>query len=177
MSESIGKFKCPNCGSDNVTLDPTNQTITCNVCGLQYPTLSIQYLPQEDLMSYPSAVSGTMKIVKAEEGYRKVTYQIFPHTHEEFKTIEKDIKELKNAVTQLDTKVEELWGISPKVVVIEEVPEEEAKHRVEEYFKEHKTADIEELMLNLKIPVQTLVKIIDDLKQEGKITAEEERKT
>lgn len=72
--------------------------------------------------------------------------------------------------------VEGLRDISPRVVVIEEIPKEEAKLRVEEYFKEHKTADIEELMLNLKIPVQTLVEIIDELKQAGKISPEDEEK-
>jgi len=43
------------------------------------------------------------------------------------------------------------------------------KKQVEAYFKEHGQADIEELMVNLKIPVEDLVDIIDDMKKEGRI--------
>lgn len=180
MSQSIERFKCRACGSNNVTYDPTAEIVTCNVCGYTYSTHGrISYnLPQEETMSSASVVAGTLPprlAIKTEEvvGYRRVTQEVFPHTHEEFKKLESDIEELKNIVNQLDSKVEELRGIFPKVVVVEEVPKEEARHRVLEYFKEHKTADIEELMLNLKIPVQTIVEIIDKLKREGKITTEE----
>jgi len=51
------------------------------------------------------------------------------------------------------------------------------RKRVEEYFKEHGQADIEELILNLKIPVQTLVEIIDELKKEGKLVPKGEEET
>lgn len=64
----------------------------------------------------------------------------------------------------------------PKVVVLEEVSKEEGKKLVEDYFKEHECADIEELMLNLRIPVQTIVEIIDELRNEGKLTPKGEKK-
>lgn len=64
-------------------------------------------------------------------------------------------------------KIEELG--QPKVIVVEEISKEDGKKFVEDYFKEHGTADIEELMLNLHIPIQTVVEIIDELHDEGKL--------
>jgi len=64
-----------------------------------------------------------------------------------------------------------------KVVVLEEVSKEEGKTLVEEYFKVHECADIEELMLNLKIPVRSIVEIIDELQKEGKLTPKDENET
>lgn len=178
MSQNIERFICRACGSYNVTYDPTDETVTCNVCGYKYSTLTLEYRPEEDMMSSGSAVAGTLPLVKREEvGYRRVTQEVLPHTHEELQQIQRDITELKNTVQEHDIKLEQISGVLPRVVVVEEIPKEEAKQEVEDYFKEHKTADIEALMLNLKIPVQTLVEIIDDLKQEGKIVAENEEQT
>jgi signal recognition particle GTPase len=56
-----------------------------------------------------------------------------------------------------------------RIVVVEEISKDEGKKLVEAYFKEHGTADIEELMINLQISVQTLVEIIDELRTEGKL--------
>jgi len=131
-------------------------------------------------MSSASAVAGTVEpiLVRTEEfGYRRRTQQMFPYSHEEFQKLGDEIKEVKASVKKLDEKVEELRGIFPKVVVLEEVSEEEGKKRVEDYFKEHGQADIEELKLNLKIPVQTLVEIIDELKREGKLVPKGEKET
>lgn len=98
-------------------------------------------------------------------------------THEEFQKLDRDVEELKITVKRIDTKMEELLEISPRIVVLEEISAEEARKRVEDYFKEHEQSDIEELMLNLKIPVQTIVAIIDDMKKEGKLVPKGERKT
>lgn len=62
----------------------------------------------------------------------------------------------------------------PKIVVINEISKEDGKKLVEDYFKEHKQADIEELMLNLRIPIQTIVEIIDELRDEGKLVPQGE---
>jgi hypothetical protein len=98
-------------------------------------------------------------------------------TQEEFQKLDKDVEELKTTVKRIDVKMEELLDISPKIVVLEEISAEEARKRVEDYFKKHEQADIEELMLNLKIPVQTIVAIIDEMKKEGKLVPKGERNT
>lgn len=173
MSHSTKLFECPVCHSSDITFDPTSRVVTCNRCGGMYIPAGF---PEEDLMSYPST-AGTIPpeaVVETEElGYRKRRYLLRTHSHPEFDEFSKEINELQSSVKELQNKVEGLSIVSPKVVVVEEVPRQEAKRRVVEYFKEHGTADIEELMLNLKIRVQLLVDIIDELRKEGKISEEE----
>lgn len=81
------------------------------------------------------------------------------------------IKYLLDLITTLGVSEQlELKKIEdPKIVVIEEISKEDAKKRIEDYFEEHEEADIEELMLNLRIPIQTIVEIIDELRGEGKL--------
>lgn len=105
---------------------------------------------------------------------QRITQELFPHSHDEFQQIERKIDEVNDRLEKLDNKIEELRRFYPRIVVVEEIPKDEAKHKVEEYFKENKEADIEELMINLKIPVEILVDIIDELKEEGKIASEGE---
>lgn len=175
MSRPINLIECPFCHSSNVTFDLANQTLTCNTCGSIF--MGIHFL-EEDLTSYPST-AGTLvpeAMVETEEtGYRRTKRLVLPYSHQQFIKFREDINELKSIVKELQNKFEGLLIVSPKVVVVEEVPKEEAKRRVEKYFEEHGTADIEELMLNLKIRVQTLVDIIDELRREGKISEEEEK--
>lgn len=162
-------LKCPFCGGENFLFDSNVGGLVCSSCG-QTLREGSPYIPEETASS-ASANAGTVTPVSfeiEETGFRRrKTIGIFKHTHKEFEKIESDLDELKKSV-------EELKRAYPKVVVIEEIPKEEAKQRVESYFKEHGKADIEELMLNLKIPVQTIVEIIDELKQEGKLSTEEE---
>ncbi len=42
-----------------------------------------------------------------------------------------------------------------------------ARERVVKYFEEHSEADLEELMTNLKIPLRTLVDVVNELRKEG----------
>jgi len=166
--QDIFPIGCPFCGSKRLVFDPTKEAMVCASCGASY--LQRPYIPPPESVSVTSANAGTVTPVAVETeefGFRKKTTEIFPHTHPEFEKIESELQELKESV-------EELKKAYPKVVVIEEVPKEEAKQRIEGYFKEHGKADIEELMLNLKIPVQTIVETIDELKREGKLSAEEE---
>jgi transposase-like protein len=170
LSQDTLRPICPFCRSTDVTLNPIARVFTCNSCGGKYPFLT--YPTQQATSSASNPVAGTVEhaLVKTEEfEYRRTTQQMFPHSHEEFQKLGDDIEQVKATVEKLDEKVEELRASLPKVVVLEEISKEEGKKRVEEYFKEHGQADIEELMLNLKIPVQTLVEIIDDLKKEGRV--------
>jgi|SRR3972149_7157750 len=95
--------------------------------------------------------------------------------------IAQDLEELKRKSDIQETRLLQLEqgkeNGQPKIVVLEEVSKEEGKTLVENYFKEHGCADIEELMLNLRISVQTIVEIIDDLKNEGKLVPQGEIKT
>ena len=43
------------------------------------------------------------------------------------------------------------------------------KELVEEYFKTHGCADIEELVVKLQVPIENLIDIIDELRSEGKL--------
>jgi hypothetical protein len=92
------------------------------------------------------------------------------------------LTQLKSLKLQMDSFKEQLAKVQmineqTKVVVLEEVSKEEGKTLVEEYFKVHECADIEELMLNLKIPVRSIVEIIDELQKEGKLTPKDENET
>jgi hypothetical protein len=57
----------------------------------------------------------------------------------------------------------------PEVVLVEELSREEAKKRIESYFETHDEADTEELMRALRIDLELLVNLLDELKREGKI--------
>jgi hypothetical protein len=87
---------------------------------------------------------------------------------------------LKRIIAMQDSRLTELEQRkktdAPEVVVLEEISKEEGKKLVEDYFKEHGCADIEELMLNLRIPVQVIVEIVDELRNEGKLTPKGEKK-
>jgi len=120
----------------------------------------------------------------------KVVYDT-PVSYEDFQNLSKDMREVKATVRRLGNdlsevkptverlckRVEELTGVIPRVVILEEISKEEGRKLVEEYFREHGQADIEELMLNLKIPVRSIVEIIDDMKKEGKVVPKGEEET
>jgi hypothetical protein len=94
---------------------------------------------------------------------------------EDFRKLSDDVKEVKADMKNLREEMQELRGSVPKVVVLEEISKEEARKLVEGYFEKHGQADIEELMLNLQIPVRNIVEIIDELKNEGKLVPKGER--
>jgi hypothetical protein len=90
-----------------------------------------------------------------------------------------EIEDLKRIIANQNSRLHKLEqdkvNAQTKVVVLEEVSKEEAKVLVENYFKEHDSADIEELMLNLRIPVQSIVEIVDELRNEGKLVPKGEK--
>jgi len=170
MSQNIGRFACSACGSYDVTYDPASNILVCNVCG--YKT----YAYGRGATYSGSEVAGTVApqpVTKTEEvfGYRRVT-QVVPHTHEEFEKLEIDIGELKNRVNQIDSKVEELRGISPKVIIVE-VSKEEAKLRVEDflrdYMKRHEQVYPSDVADELGLKYKLVREILDILEKEGKL--------
>jgi len=174
LSQNIGKFMCRVCGSPNVTFDPTNEIIICNICGHRESIRT--YAP--DVTYSGSVVAGTIRpepAAKTEEvfGYRRVTQELFPHTHEEFKNLERNLDELTNRVNQINKKFDELRGISPKVIIVEEVPKKEAKRRVEDflkdYMKRHEKVYPSDVADELGLKYELVREIFDILEKEGKL--------
>lgn len=58
---------------------------------------------------------------------------------------------------------------STKIIVIEEMDYLTAKETVEEFIKEHKTSDIAQLHEEIRIPIEQIIDIVDELIKEGKI--------
>lgn len=79
-------------------------------------------------------------------------------------------EELNSTLKSIDEKLSEALPLS-KITVIKEVSYEDAKQMVESYLRDHKKADTEELLLKLGLDLETLVKILDELKKENKIEA------
>jgi len=81
-----------------------------------------------------------------------------------------DMATLQSQVVQLRDEIRNLRGLQPQIVYVEEIPLSDAKEKVVQYFEEHSEADLEELMINLKIPVRILVDVIDELRKEGRLS-------
>ncbi len=98
---------------------------------------------------------------------------------EEFKdsilqTIEKKIDEkIKKLEVELTKKIENMVmselnnAGDDKVIIVYEMPYDEAKKKVIEYFKEHKEATIVDLHHDLGIDIEKLIEILDELSKEG----------
>lgn len=94
-----------------------------------------------------------------------------------FKKMEMQERQIKYLLETVEILQQNKELEQPKVVIVEEISKEEGKTLVEEYFKVHEFADIEELMLNLKIPVRSIVEIIDEMQKEGKLALKGENET
>jgi uncharacterized protein (DUF927 family) len=89
-------------------------------------------------------------------------------------------EELEERVIHLEEEIERLFErdreetllTAEKFVMVKEVSRDQARRLVENYMREHQTADTEELLTNLRIGLRNLVEILDQLKAEGKIRAE-----
>ena len=62
-------------------------------------------------------------------------------------------------------------GLSPAVIVVEEMDKTTAKQRVFDFMKAHGTSDIEELHENIRCDISLLIEIVDELCSEGTISA------
>lgn len=157
MSVPQVKFECLKCGSPLSYRNDTNQWY-CSNCG--HSIVEESYL--RDIRTPEETYTGSGATVVATVQQKVVLPQL--STYKEFKELKQEVENIK-AMLSLSV---------PKVVVIEEKSKEQAKKEVEEYFKENKTTDIEQLVINLRIDVRTLVEIIDELKTEGIIEESEE---
>lgn len=137
------------------------------------------YKYSEEMLSVPSDYFEEIKkglYSELAQGYVQTKVCLAHHME-----IAQEIEELRKLIAFQDSRLHQLekdkLNLQAKVVVLEEVSKEEAKDMVENYFKVHGSADIEELMLNLRIPIQTIVEIIDELHDEGKLAPQGENAT
>ncbi|MCD6276401.1 MAG: hypothetical protein J7J42_06645 [Thermoplasmata archaeon] len=85
------------------------------------------------------------------------------------------LSELEEKISEIDRKLDILLEnissetIDNGIVVVKEIKYEDAKRMVLDYFKEHGEADIEELHKNLKMDIETLIRILHELEDEGYI--------
>jgi len=175
LAQMIVQIRCPFCGSTDVTYNPSNRTVTCNSCGISFSIAKHQATGEAvSSESIIAETSSSISVVKTEEvGFRRVTQEIFPHTHIEFKTLQDDIEKLKNRVTRIENEIEKLSAFVPKEIIIEEVPIEEAKRRVvnflREYFKTHEYVYPSDVAEKLGLKYELVREVFDLLEKEGKL--------
>lgn len=169
----ISSTECPRCGSHSFTISAEENAIICNSCGHMISS------PQEaqlfgDFSYEGSGSASSVGHVNIETGsviedtfFRR---RIFGGINWQEK-YQKELEELRKEISELKKNFE---LISPKIVIVEEIPKEEARDLIINYFKENDSADIEELLEVLKIPVSMIIDILDELKNEGIISAKEE---
>ena len=76
---------------------------------------------------------------------------------------------IEHKVYNLEHEVKQLKDSKPIVIIVEEMDVQTAKKKVLEYTENNKIFDIEELHKNIRCDIKILIKIIDELKKEGKI--------
>ena len=87
--------------------------------------------------------------------------------------IEQKFKKLEAELNKkIENKINMIMGelnnpADDKVIIVYEMPYEEAKKRVIEYFKKHKEATIVDLHQDLGIDIEKLIEILDELSKEG----------
>ncbi len=85
------------------------------------------------------------------------------------------LNEIEEKISEMNQKLDViLENISSpveesEIIVTREISYKNAKRMVLDYFKKHKEADIEELHKNLKIEIETLIRILQELEEEGSI--------
>ena len=85
-----------------------------------------------------------------------------------FEKIDALEEKLNTIESKLDMMLKERgYEVNENVIVVKEIPYEQAKREVINYFKIHKQATIIDLHRDLGIPLDTLVEIIDELFREG----------
>jgi len=144
MSLNIARFICSSCGSSNVTFNSSNGTVICNNCG-HSERADVASRWKVDTEISGSVLAGT-SLPSAFVQKEEIGYR---------------------RVTQ------EILAISPKVVVIEEIPKEEAKIRIVDflrnYMKSHEHVYPSDVADKLGLKYELVREIFDILEEEGKL--------
>jgi polyhydroxyalkanoate synthesis regulator phasin len=115
------------------------------------------------------------------EQWRLMLQEASDQHAEELGKVRMTQEELEERVIHLEEELEGLWDRERenivrrdrRIVVVNQVSRDQAKRLVEDYMREHKTADTEELLVTLGIELRTLLSILDDLKAEGRVAVAE----
>ena len=82
------------------------------------------------------------------------------------------LKNVEDRLDKVESRIDNLEESSRDIVIIEEMDMETAKQKVLDYTEKHKIFDIEELHRNIRCDLGILIRILDELKQEGRIAEE-----
>jgi hypothetical protein len=119
-------------------------------------------LSEEDIKELKDRMNRLERIII--EGFGKLSDNELLHMQHMLKDVIVGLKETNERISSL----ERATG-APEMVIVEEMTKEEAKQKVIDYMREHKTSDIAELHKSIGCDIKLLVEIIDELRQEGKI--------
>ncbi|RJS82459.1 hypothetical protein CW713_05065 [Methanophagales archaeon] len=101
------------------------------------------------------------------EGFGKLSDNELLHMQYTLKDLTIGLKEINERISSLE------WHTrTPEIVIVEEMSKKEAKQKVIDYMRAHKTSDIAELHKDIRCDIRLLVDIIDELREEGKIKEE-----
>jgi len=85
-------------------------------------------------------------------------------------------KSLKRIISNYEKRFEMIREVTPKVILVRKVPYDQAKMMIKEFIDEHKkgvyTTEIAE---KLQLDIELVMKILSDLREEGKIAKVDER--
>jgi len=126
----------------------------------------IIYGVKEVLTKDETPLSQTSEIV---EDY---IFSIMQKKYSEYLLVDKErLALLEEKVKDIEERLEQIESSSKvQIVVTEEMDLEAVKSKVLNYIDKHKIFDIEQLHKNIKCDILLLIKILDDLKQEGEIS-------
>lgn len=82
------------------------------------------------------------------------------------------LKNVESGLSKVEKRLDDLEKTSKNIIIIEEMDMKAARQKVLDYTEKHKIFDIEELHQNIRCDLKLLIKIIDELKNEGKIVEE-----
>ena len=100
------------------------------------------------------------------------------YTDGALRTMQIQIDMLREVVGQLSLRVEELaagTSVMPaaNVLVVEEMTREQVRERVLAMFQRNERTDVEELHQAIRCDIRTLLEILDELKADGLVKAED----
>lgn len=75
-------------------------------------------------------------------------------------------------LNEVEERLDDLEGLYKNIIIVEEMDMETAKQKILDYTEKHKVFDVEELHRNIRCDLGLLIKILDDLKKEGRIDEE-----